>query len=148
MFLSEVGPARGSKKSPKRVGRGPGSGHGKTACKGEKGQKSRSGFHQYAGFEGGQMPLKRRLPKRGFANLFAAEVQVVNLEGLARFGKGETVDARALLKAGLIRSAAVPVKILGRGELNRALTVTADAFSASAREAIEKAGGRAEVKKP
>ena len=146
MFLSEISPAKGSKKNPKRVGRGPGSGHGKTACRGEKGQKSRSGHSLMAGFEGGQMPLKRRVPKRGFKNPFRVEYQVVNLERLGAFDAGAAVDAKALHRAGMIASADKPVKVLGRGALDRALDVTADAFSASAREAIEKAGGKAQTR--
>lgn len=148
MFLSEISPAKGSCKKRKRVGRGPGSGHGKTACKGEKGQKSRSGFHQYAGFEGGQMPLKRRLPKRGFTNIFAVDVQIVNLEKLGRFKAGAEVDSKVLAGEGLIASADRPVKVLGKGQVDRALVVRANAFSESARAAIEKAGGKAEVVEP
>ena len=145
MFLSEMSPAKGACKKRKRVGRGPGSGHGKTACKGEKGQKSRSGFHQYAGFEGGQMPLKRRLPKRGFKNIFAVDVQVVNLEKLGRFKAGTEVDPKVLAGEGLIASAEKPVKVLGKGKVEKALVIKANAFSESAKAAIEKAGGKAEV---
>jgi len=148
MFLSEASPAKGSTKNPKRVGRGPGSGHGKTACRGEKGQRSRSGHSLMAGFEGGQMPLKRRVPKRGFKNPFRVEFQVVNLDTLARFDAGTALDPKALCRAGVIASADQPVKILGRGKLDRALDITADAFSASAREAIEKAGGKAQTRQP
>ncbi len=145
MFLSEMSPAKGACKKRKRVGRGPGSGHGKTACKGEKGQKSRSGFHQYAGFEGGQMPLKRRLPKRGFKNIFAVDVQVVNLEKLGRFKAGAEIDSKVLAGEGLIASSAKPVKVLGKGKIEKALVIKANAFSESAKAAIEKAGGKAEV---
>jgi len=148
MFLSEASPSKGSTKNPKRVGRGPGSGHGKTACRGEKGQRSRSGHSLMAGFEGGQMPLKRRVPKRGFKNPFRVEYQVVNLETLARFDAGTALDPKALRRAGVIASADQPVKVLGRGKLDRALDITADAFSASAREAIEKAGGKAQTRQP
>jgi large subunit ribosomal protein L15 len=148
MFLSELRPAKGAKKRPKRVGRGPGSGHGKTACRGEKGQKSRSGFSQNPGFEGGQMPLHRRIPKRGFTNIFQERYQVVNVGRLAHFEGGSEVNARILKRAGLIRSEAEPVKILGVGSLERAITVVADAFSEKARQIIETAGGRAEVRKP
>ncbi|MGA9751964.1 MAG: 50S ribosomal protein L15 [Acidobacteriota bacterium] len=148
MFLSELRPAKGAKKSPKRIGRGPGSGKGKTAGKGEKGQKSRSGFHQNPGFEGGQMPLQRRIPKRGFTNLFAHRYEVVNLTRLAGFEAGSEVNAKVLKHAGLIRKESSAVKILGGGSLDRAITVVADAFSDSARKAIEAAGGRAEVRKP
>lgn len=146
MFLSEISPAKGSTKNPKRVGRGPGSGHGKTACRGEKGQRSRSGHSLMAGFEGGQMPLKRRVPKRGFKNIFRVEYQVVNLESLARFDAGAEVDAKALAGARLIAAADKPVKVLGRGKVGKALQVTVDAYSTTAREAIEKAGGKALVR--
>ena len=148
MFLSELRPAKGAKKNPKRVGRGPGSGHGKTACKGSKGQKSRSGFSQNPGFEGGQMPLMRRIPKRGFKNLFRREFEVVNIERLSAFEGGSEVNAKTLKRAGLIRSETSQVKILGKGTLDRAITVVADAFSAKAKKTIEDAGGRAEVRKP
>lgn len=146
MFLSEISPSKGSTKNPKRVGRGPGSGHGKTACRGEKGQRSRSGHSLMAGFEGGQMPLKRRVPKRGFKNPFRVEFQVVNLEALGRFEAGAEVDAKALHAARLIDTPEKPVKVLGRGTLGKALQVTVDAYSTSAREAIEKAGGKAQVR--
>jgi large subunit ribosomal protein L15 len=148
MFLSELRPAKGAKKRPKRVGRGPGSGHGKTACRGEKGQRSRSGFSQNPGFEGGQMPLHRRIPKRGFTNIFQERYQIVNVGRLSDFEGGSEVNARILKRAGLIRSEAEPVKILGVGSLERAITVVADAFSEKARQIIETAGGRAEVRKP
>ena len=148
MFLSELGPAKGAKKKPKRVGRGPGSGHGKTAGKGSKGQKSRSGFHQNPGFEGGQMPLMRRVPKRGFTNLFRKDFQVVNLGSLSLFESGSEVNAKSLKRAGLIRSESKAVKILAKGTLDKAVTVVADAFSEKAKQAIESAGGRVEVRKP
>jgi large subunit ribosomal protein L15 len=148
MFLSELRPAKGAKKRPKRVGRGPGSGHGKTACRGEKGQRSRSGFSQNPGFEGGQMPLHRRIPKRGFTNIFQERYQIVNVGRLSHFEGGSEVNARILKRAGLIRSELEPVKILGVGGLERAITVVADAFSEKARQIIETAGGRAEVRKP
>lgn len=148
MFLSELRPAKGAIKKPKRVGRGPGSGHGKTACRGEKGQKSRSGFHQNPGFEGGQMPLHRRLPKRGFTNIFTKRYQIVKVGELAHFEGGSEVNAKILKRAGLLRSEKEPFKILGVGTLERAITVVADAFSAKARQVIEGAGGRVEVRKP
>lgn len=148
MFLSELKPAKGSKKKPKRIGRGPGSGHGKTAGKGHKGAKSRSGFHQTPGFEGGQMPLHRRIPKRGFTNIFAEDVQVVNVGRLSVFDGGSEVNAKTLKRAGLVRSETDKIKILGQGTLDRAITVVADAFSEKARQVIESAGGRAEVRKP
>ena len=148
MFLSELRPAKGAVKKPKRVGRGPGSGHGKTSCKGEKGQKSRSGFHQNPGFEGGQMPLQRRIPKRGFTNIFKKSFQIVNVGHLAQFEGGSEVNAKILKKKGLIRSEREPIKVLGTGALERPITVVADAFSGKAKQIIEGAGGRAEVRKP
>lgn len=148
MFLSEIQPAKGSKKKPKRIGRGPGSGHGKTATRGHKGAKSRSGFHQAPGFEGGQMPLHRRIPKRGFTNIFAVDVQIVNVGRLSVFEGGSEVNAKTLKRAGLIRSETGQIKILGKGTLDRAITVVADRFSEKARQIIEGAGGRAEVRKP
>ncbi len=148
MFLSELKPAKGAKKNPKRIGRGPGSGHGKTATRGSKGARARSGFHQAPGFEGGQMPLHRRLPKRGFKNIFAVETETVNVGRLSIFEGGSEVNAKSLKRAGLIKSDEVRIKILGNGTLDRAITVVADAFSEKARQIIEAAGGRAEVKKP
>ena len=132
----------GKKRSSKRVGRGPGSGHGKTAGRGHKGQKARSGGTTKPWFEGGQMPLQRRLPKRGFRPLRRVEYQVVNVRDLGRV-EGERVDLESMKAAGLVGSLNRPVKILGEGELDRALKVTAHAFSRSAREKIEKAGGEA-----
>jgi len=146
MKLHELMPAEGATKSPKRVGRGHGSGNGKTAGKGHKGQKARAGRGQRPGFEGGQMPLQRRVPKRGFNNIFAKEYSIVNVSALEVFDDGAVVDAAALAEKGLIRSACENVKILGNGELSKKLTVTASAFSASAAEKIQKAGGTAEVK--
>ena len=148
MFLSELRPAKGATKKPKRIGRGPGSGHGKTACRGEKGQKSRSGFHQNPGFEGGQMPLQRRIPKRGFTNIFKKSFQLVNVGHLAQFESGSEVNAKVLKKKGLIRSEKELIKVLGTGALERPITVVADAFSGKAKQIIEGAGGRAEVRKP
>src|SRR5207237_5373387 len=124
-----------------RVGRGAGSGHGKTASRGEKGQKSRSGFSRSLGFEGGQMPLHRRLPKRGFTNIFKKEHAVVNLSDLERFDNGATVDEGALRKAGLIKGRADGIKVLGNGKLTKKLTVQATKFSESAKKQIEAAGG-------
>jgi len=146
MKLHELMPAEGATKSPKRVGRGHGSGNGKTAGKGHKGQKARAGRGQRPGFEGGQMPLQRRVPKRGFNNIFAKEYSIVNVSALEVFDDGAVVDAAALAEKGLIRSACENAKILGNGELSKKLTVTASAFSASAAEKIQKAGGTAEVK--
>ena len=144
MDLSSLHPAPGARKPRKRVGRGPGSGLGKTAGRGHKGRKSRAGGNTPRGYEGGQMPLLRRLPKRGFHNPFRTEAQVVNLGALARFAAGSTVDPAALAEAGLARRAQ-RVKILGKGTLEHGLTVKAHAFSASARTAIEAKGGTVEV---
>ena len=138
MKLHELSPAKGSKHAKKRVGRGPGSGLGKTAGKGEKGQKSRSGYSFRAGFEGGQMPLIRRVPKRGFTNIWRTEYTIVNLTQLAELD-GDITPER-LADEGLVRSGR-PVKVLGDGEVSKALKVTAHKFSKSAREKIEKAGG-------
>src|SRR6266404_21291 len=144
MDLSKLAPARGAVKKRKRVGRGPGSGHGKTSTRGHKGRKSRSGGQSPPGYEGGQMPLQRRLPKRGFRNPNRREFAVVNLEQLeARFAAGDTVDPAALKHSGLIRQKDVPVKILGTGTLSKALTIKAHRFSQSARERIVAAGGTA-----
>jgi large subunit ribosomal protein L15 len=141
MRLHELAPAKGSKSSRKRVGRGPGSGLGKTAGRGEKGQKSRSGYSRRPGFEGGQMPLVRRVPKRGFNNVFRTEYAVVNLAQLAGF-EGE-VTPELLAGKGLVR-AGRPLKVLGDGEVAVALTVRAHKFSKSARAKIEAAGGTCE----
>jgi large subunit ribosomal protein L15 len=142
--LSDLSPAPGSTKKPKRVGRGIGSGHGKTSCKGHKGQKARTGSGKGAGFEGGQMPLQRRLPKRGFTNIFKKQHSIVNLKSLS--GLSETViTPEILLEKGLIKNIKDGVKILGAGELKSALTVKAHFFSASAKEKIISAGGSAEI---
>lgn len=145
MKLHDLQPAKGSKKVKKRVGRGPGSGLGKTAGRGEKGQKSRSGYSQRAGFEGGQMPLIRRVPKRGFTNIFRTEYAVINVGELADLPSegGAEVTPDSLADAGLVRRGR-PLKVLGDGDLGRALTVRAHAFSASARSKIEAAGGTCE----
>lgn len=141
MDLNTLKPALGSTKNKKRIGRGPGSGHGKTAAKGHKGQKARSGGSIKAGFEGGQMPLQRRLPKRGFTPLDRVEYSVVNLKQLEVFEAGTTVDAAALVSKGLIRNSNNAVKILGNGDLSKALKVTATKFSQSARDKIVASGG-------
>ncbi|GKH48972.1 MAG: 50S ribosomal protein L15 [Oscillospiraceae bacterium] len=146
MKLHELSPAPGSTKSVFRKGRGAGSGNGKTAGKGHKGQKARSGGSIRPGFEGGQMPLQRRIPKRGFNNIFAKEYVSINVDVLNRFEDGAVVDAQAIADAGIIKNTRDGIKILGRGELERKLTVIASAFSASAKEKIEAAGGKAEVK--
>ena len=146
MELYNLHPAPGAKRPRKRIGRGPGSGNGKTAGKGHKGQKSRSGYSHRYGFEGGQMPLVRRLPKRGFCNIFRVEFQVVNLRDLDRiFSDGDTVTVDALLENGLVRTENKPVKILGEGDMSKKLTVKAHKFSGSAAAGIEKAGGSCEV---
>ena len=141
--LSSLKPAKGSRKKPKRIGRGPGSGHGKTATAGNKGQLSRSGRKQYFGFEGGQMPLQRRVPKRGFTNLFRKEYAVVNLGALNAL-EGEITPER-LVKEGLVKKLLSGVKVLGDGELTRPIVVKAHRFSKSAVEKITRAGGRAET---
>ncbi len=141
MELSNLKPNKGSRHAKKRVGRGPGSGHGKTAGRGQNGQKSRSGYSRMLGFEGGQMPLHRRVPKRGFTNIFKEVFFVVNLADLDRFESGATVDETTFREAGLIKGAKKKVKVLGNGDLSKKLTVHADAFSKVAREKIEAAGG-------
>lgn len=145
MDLSNLKPAIGSTKNRKRIGRGAGSGTGKTAGKGHKGQNARSGGGIKAGFEGGQMPLQRRLPKRGFTSLNKKVYALVNLRDLELFDAGSVVDTAALGKAGLIKSVGDGIKILGDGELTKALNVKAHKFSKSAQERIEAAGGKAEV---
>ena len=141
MELSNLKPKKGARHTKKRIGRGPGSGHGKTAGRGEKGQKSRSGYRSQLGFEGGQMPLQRRLPKRGFKNIFKQEHAIVNVSDLERFDNGSTVDEGALRKAGLVKGQNDGIKILGDGKLTKKLNVHAAKFSASARRQIEAAGG-------
>lgn len=144
MKLSDLVPAKGSRKKRKRVGRGPGSGHGKTACRGHKGQKSRSGGGTKAGFEGGQMPLQRRLPKRGFTNIFREDYAIVNIGSLDKLGETAITPA-VLADAGIIKDLKNRVKILGSGDLSKAITVKAHAFSATAKEKIEKAKGTIEL---
>ena len=145
MKLHELKPAAGSRKARKRVGRGPGSGTGKTAGRGHNGQKSRSGYSRMRGFEGGQMPLHRRLPKRGFTNIFRIVCRTVNIERLNGFAAGSMIDPDALQDAGLLKKGSNPVKILGNGELSVALTVRAHRFTGTAAKKIEAAGGQAEV---
>jgi len=144
MDLNTLKPALGSTKNRKRIGRGCGSGHGKTATKGHKGQKARSGGSIKAGFEGGQMPLQRRLPKRGFTPLERVEYAVVNLKQLEVFEAGATVDVAALVAKGLVKNVAQNVKILGNGEISKSLTVSAAKFSQSAKDKIVAAGGTVE----
>jgi large subunit ribosomal protein L15 len=149
MELHDLHPAPGAKRGRKRIGRGPGSGTGKTAGKGHKGQKSRSGYSRRYGFEGGQMPLVRRLPKRGFTNIFRVSYQIVHLGDLDQhFADGDTVTLTALKEKGLVRRGKRPVKILADGELSKKLTVQAHGFSASARSRIEAQGGSCEVVAP
>lgn len=144
MKLHELSPAPGASKPAKRKGRGHGSGNGKTAGYGHKGQKARSGSKK-AGFEGGQMPLQRRLPKRGFNNIFGTEYAIVKVADLNVFAAGSDVDAKTLLEKGIIKKELDGVKVLGDGEINVALNLKLAAYSASAKEKIEKAGGKAEV---
>lgn len=145
MKLNELSPALGSITERKRKGRGPGSGSGKTAGKGHKGQKARSGGGVRPGFEGGQMPLSRRLPKRGFHNAFAKQYAVINVSALNRFEDGAVVNFQVLKEAGAVSKALDGLKILGRGEITKKLTVQASVFTKSAKEKIEAAGGKAEV---
>ena len=145
MKLHELSPAEGSVSKAYRKGRGEGSGNGKTAGRGHKGQKARSGGGVRIGFEGGQMPLARRIPKRGFHNIFAKPLESVNVSALEKFEDGAVVDAKALLDAGILSKCTYGVKILGNGEITKKLTVKASAFSESAKAKIEAAGGKAEV---
>lgn len=145
MKLHTLAPAFGAKKNPKRIGRGPGSGHGKTATKGHKGILARSGGGKRPGFEGGQMPLIRRLPKYGFRYPFRTEYTVVNLKSLALLGSVDQITPQTLVEAGLVKKKTQLVKILGVGDLGRAVTIQAHKFSKSAQEKIQAAGGRAEV---
>lgn len=145
MKLHELSPAPGSNTKAFRKGRGNGSGSGKTAGKGHKGQNARSGGGVRPGFEGGQMPLQRRIPKRGFNNIFATRYTAINVSALNRFEDGAVVDTNALMEAGLVKKALDGVKILGNGELTKKLTVKVAAYSASAKQKIEEAGGKAEV---
>ena len=145
MRLKDLKPAPGSKKKRKRVGRGDGSGHGKTSCRGHKGQGARSGGNVQPGFEGGQMPLQRRLPKRGFHNIFRVQMAVVNLNQLESLAGGGEITPENLAQHGLIGGKNRRVKILGEGSLSKALTVRAHGFSATAKQKIEAAGGKAEL---
>ena len=145
MKLQELSPAPGSTHADKRIGRGHGSGQGKTAGKGHKGQKARAGRGMRIGFEGGQMPLQRRVPKRGFVNIFATTYANVNVSALNVFEDGAEIDLDALKKAGLVKKAYDGVKVLGDGELTKKLNVKAAAYSKAAKEKIEAAGGKAEV---
>ncbi|MBQ9515148.1 MAG: 50S ribosomal protein L15 [Ruminococcus sp.] len=145
MKLHELSPAEGSKKSVKRIGRGHGSGWGKTAGKGHKGQKARAGKGMRVGFEGGQMPLQRRIPKRGFNNIFAKKVVAINVGTLNKFEDGAVVDIAALTEKGIVKNSFDSVKILSNGTITKKLTVKASAFSEGAKAKIEAAGGKTEV---
>ena len=144
MKLNELSPAQGSAKAAYRKGRGPGSGNGKTAGKGHKGQNARSGGGVRPGFEGGQLPLYRKLPKRGFKNRFAVNYSIVNVAALNKFEDGAVVDLEALVAAKIVRKPLDGLKVLGNGELTKKLTVKATVFSATAKEKIEAAGGKTE----
>ena len=146
MNLHKLSPAAGSTHVGKRKGRGAGTGNGKTAGRGHKGQKARSGGGVRVGFEGGQMPLARRVPKRGFNNIFAKPLEIINLGALNAFNDGDTVTAQALLDRGILSKCPYGYKVLGNGKITKKLTVEASAFSKSAQAAIEAAGGKAEVK--
>ena len=146
MKLYELAPAPGANVDVYRKGRGHGSGNGKTAGKGHKGQKARSGGSIRPGFEGGQMPLQRRIPKRGFVNVFATNYAVINVKDLNVFEDGAVVDEQAIVEAGLLKKTLDGVKVLGKGELTKKLTVNVAAFSESAKQKIEEVGGKAEVK--
>jgi large subunit ribosomal protein L15 len=145
MRIHDLSPQERSRKNRKRVGRGVGSGHGRTSCRGHKGQKARSGGTIVPGFEGGQMPLQRRLPKRGFTNIFKKEMAVVNVKDLNRFQASAVVDLEALKNAGLVRKAEGEVKLLGKGDLAQALTVKVNGVSKAAKEKIESVGGKVEL---
>ena len=145
MKLNELSPAPGSHKAPRRLGRGVGSGRGKTAGRGTKGYNSRSGGGVRPGYEGGQMPLHRRLPKRGFANIFRKNIAVINVRDLDKFDKDSVVDEAALVAAGLVKGKKDGIKLLGHGEIKHSLQVKVNQISKSAREKIEAAGGKVEV---
>ena len=145
MKLNELSPAKGSHKPRKRVGRGVGSGTGKTAGRGTKGYNSRSGGGVRPGYEGGQMPLQRRLPKRGFTNIFRKNIAVINIRDLSKFNEGSIVDGTALIDAGLVKGKRDGIKLLGQGEVKHALHIKVNKISKSAREKIEAAGGKVEV---
>ena len=145
MRIHDLAPLKGSKREKKRVGRGPGSGHGKTSCRGQKGQKARSGGSAPPGFEGGQMPIQRRLPKRGFTNIFKKTFAVVNVKDLGGFEANAMLDLEALKKAGLVRKGEATVKVLGKGDISHPLTLKVNHVSKSAREKIESAGGTVQL---
>ena len=145
MRLNDLSPMKGSVKKRKRVGRGPGSGHGKTSCRGHKGQKARSGARTRPGFEGGQMPLQRRLPKRGFTNIFKKEYEVININDLKGFGPDSILDINVLKNAGLIKGTKNGVKLLSVGEISHPLAIKIQKISKKAREKVEAAGGKVDL---
>jgi len=145
MRIEDIRPAEGSTKNKKRVGRGVGSGHGKTACKGHKGQKARSGGTKGAGFEGGQMPLQRRIPKRGFTNIFKKEYAIINLDTLEALKDDAVITPELLIEKGIIKKMKDGLKVLANGSIQRPVTIKANAFSTSAAAKIEAAGGKTEV---
>ena len=145
MRIHELSPMRGSIKKRKRVGRGPGSGHGKTACRGHKGQNSRSGGGVRPGFEGGQMPLQRRLPKRGFTNIFKKKYALINIKGLSRFEPDSVLDVETLIDAGLVKRVNDGIKLVGDGEISHPLVIKVHKASKTAVAKIEAAGGRVEI---
>ncbi len=147
MKLGELKISEGARKKKKRVGCGPGSGHGKTCCRGHKGQNSRSGSRSHPWFEGGQMPLQRRVPKRGFHNRFKKVYQIINIKDLDRFSKDTQVDPRGLVVAGLVKTERVKIKLLGVGQIDRPLKISVHACTKSAREQVEKAGGEVRLLK-
>ncbi len=145
MKIHDLSPVEGSRKQKKRVGRGPGSGHGKTSCRGHKGQKSRSGGSISPGFEGGQMPLQRRLPKRGFTNIFKKQYVLINIRDLSRFAPNSTLGIEALKNAGLVKGNKDGIKLLGDGEIFHPVMIKVHKVSKTARDKIEAAGGKVEV---
>ena len=145
MRLNDLSPIKGSRQKRKRVGRGPGSGHGKTSCRGHKGQKARAGAKIHPGFEGGQMPFQRRIPKRGFKNIFKKEYELINISDLNKFEAGTVLDVNSLKEAGLIRGTKYGVKLLGDGEVSNPLAIKIHRVSKTAREKVEAAGGKVEL---
>lgn len=145
MRLNELAPAKGARKAKKRLGRGPGSGHGKTAGRGSKGHNARSGGGVRPGFEGGQMPIHRRLPKRGFTNIFRKQLIAINIRDLERFESGAVIDEKELVRAGIVKGPRDGIKLLGEGDIDRPLTIRLNGISKSAKEKIEAAGGTVEV---
>jgi large subunit ribosomal protein L15 len=145
MKVHDLSPLEGARRKRKRVGRGPGSGHGKTSCRGHKGQKSRSGGSIRPGFEGGQMPLQRRLPKRGFTNIFKKHYVLINVRDLERFAPNADLDTEALRKAGLVKKVKDGVKLLGEGDISHPITIKVHKVSKIAKEKIEAAGGKVEI---